>query len=60
MVDIHSILATHKNREVDATRANSGPVPIASFYAIPEIFYDEILVNYKLSRVEIVVFMAIP
>lgn len=57
MVDIHSIIATHKNREVGATRDDENSFPTADFNSIPEIFFDEILVNYKLSRVEIVILM---
>ncbi|MFG1498707.1 hypothetical protein ABMA70_00770 [Halobacteriovorax sp. XZX-3] len=57
MVDIHSIIATHKNKEVDSSKIDTNSYPIPTFSDIPEIFFDEILVNYRLTRVEIVVLM---
>ncbi len=57
MVDIHSIIATHKKREVDSSKIDANSFPVPTFSDIPDIFFDEILVNYRLTRVEIVILM---
>ncbi len=58
MDELHSILADHHSRLTKAApRFKSKKLPIASTSEIPDIFFDEILVKNKLSRVEIVVFM---
>lgn len=57
MVDIHSIIATHKDHESSETKLDANSFPVPSFSDIPEVFFDEILVNYRLSRIEIVILM---
>ncbi len=60
MVDLHSILADHRSKSkfLD-TRDNQAPprVPKASGVEIPDLFFDQILVNYKFTRIEIMVLM---
>ena len=58
MIDLHSILADHRSKVGDKTTelgasSNSNP----SLSKIPDIFFDEILTNFKLTRVEIMVLM---
>lgn len=62
MVDIHSILADHRskgkaedNQDVGGSNIALGP----STSEIPDIFFDKIIVDYKLSRIEILVLMYI-
>ncbi len=57
MVDIHSIIATHKNKEVETNQLGSLSSKSADFSEIPDILFDEILVDYKLNRVEIIILM---
>lgn len=64
MVDIHSILADHrsKTKPDDADGIETGGRnfelgPTSS--EIPDVFFDKIIVDYKLSRVEILVLMYI-
>lgn len=62
MVDIHSILADHRskaktdeNNQHVSDKHEHGP----STSEIPDIFFDKIIVDYKLSRIEILVLMYI-
>ncbi|MBY0414003.1 MAG: hypothetical protein K2Q18_07550 [Bdellovibrionales bacterium] len=63
MVDIHSILADHRSK--GKTAGNNGEQigdnhehgPGSS--EIPDIFFDKIIVDFKLSRIEILVLMYI-
>lgn len=59
MVDLHSILADHRTREnvpTDAAAISKKYVaPTAS--EIPDVFFDHILRDYKLSRIETIVLM---
>ncbi len=62
MVDIHSILADHRSKaksedthDVGGSNIEHGP----STSEIPDIFFDKIIVDYKLSRIEILVLMYI-
>ncbi len=62
MVDIHSILADHRSKakaddapDVGGRNQELGP----STSEIPDVFFDKIIVDYKLSRVEILVLMYI-
>ena len=58
MSDLHSILATHPAKLKDEMKSSHGPVhPQAETSEIPDLFFDEILVYYKLNRVEIMVMM---
>lgn len=64
MVDIHSILADHrsKGKSDDSSNADTGGRNIEfgpSTSEIPDVFFDKIIVDYKLSRVEILVLMYI-
>lgn len=59
MVDLHSILADHRSKDTVANSSdltdshNSSP----SVSEIPDLFFDDILKNFKLTRVEIMVIM---
>lgn len=65
MVDIHSILADHRSKgrekgrddehEIGGRGQEYGP----STSEIPDIFFDKIVVDFKLSRIEILVLMYI-
>ena len=62
MVDIHSILADHRSKSSTSEQdvvggSNQGHGPSTS--EIPDIFFDKIIVDYKLSRMEILVLMYI-
>lgn len=62
MDELRSILATHnpRKRASEEKKLKKEPghqPPIASIAEIPDIFFDEVLVNYKLSRNEILVLM---
>lgn len=62
MVDLHSILAEHRSKtKVTSTseKGGGGVVHDASSSEIPDIFFDKIIVDYKLSRIEILVLMYI-
>ncbi|MCR9205147.1 MAG: hypothetical protein NXH75_11245 [Halobacteriovoraceae bacterium] len=59
MVDIHEIIAGHKSRKSprgsELQNRTDSKQPTTS--EIPDIFFDEILVDYKLNRIEILVIM---
>ncbi|MDD4973148.1 MAG: hypothetical protein PHY93_02300 [Bacteriovorax sp.] len=62
MVDLQSILAEHRSKKKGDSSHNKGGVgtvlkPTSS--EIPDIFFDKIIVDYKLSRIEILVLMYI-
>ena len=57
MVDIHSILATHKTKNHDSSAVYKEGPPSPELSEIPDIFFDQILVEYKLTRTEIIVLM---
>lgn len=62
MVDIHSILADHRSKgKADESGQHIGDNhehgPSTS--EIPDIFFDKIIVDFKLSRIEILVLMYI-
>lgn len=62
-MDIHTIIKDHrvKNNGVEGEfghKIESGQGPeIASVSEIPDLFFDQILVEFKLSRIEIMVIM---
>lgn len=58
MVDIQSIIKTHKGKVSDENR-QTGLVDteMPTISEIPDLFFDNILVNFKLSRTEIIVLM---
>lgn len=55
MVDLQSILASHKQKGVTEETSDSTPSKFPTASEIPDVFFDNILVEYKLSRVDIVV-----
>lgn len=59
MEDLRTILSTH-NKNVSVSSENIRPIneeAKASTSEIPDIFFDEILLTYRLSRVEILLLM---
>ncbi len=61
-MDIHTIIAGHQPKKGDESHKNEVSKPIrnkssASFSEIPDIFFDEIIVNSKLSRIDISLLM---
>jgi len=62
MVDLHSILLDHKNKKKkgeETTVAQEDPVALPTLSEIPDIFFDKILVDFKLGRPEILVLMGL-
>lgn len=62
MVDLHSILAEHRSKvKHDDSHDNSGAEQhiVSSASEIPDVFFDKIIVDYKLNRIEILVLMYI-
>jgi hypothetical protein len=62
MVDIHSILAEHRGKVkhddiLEASGRSQDHNPSAS--EIPDVFFDKIIVDFKLNRIEILVLMYI-
>ncbi|MCO4753409.1 MAG: hypothetical protein KC478_02950 [Bacteriovoracaceae bacterium] len=57
MEDLRSILSSHHNK----SKAHATKEPVedakASASVIPDLFFDEILIQYKLSRIEIILMM---
>lgn len=62
-MDIHTIIAGHHPKKNDGTinedqKKNTAVKKVeASYSDIPDIFFDEILINTKLSRIDITVLM---
>ncbi len=62
MVDIHSVLADHKKKIVSSEEENKShdaENPTSEYVQIPDLFFDKIVVEYKLSRHDILVLMYI-
>tara|TARA_R110002072_G_scaffold64203_4_gene159630 strand:+ start:74514 stop:74939 length:426 start_codon:yes stop_codon:yes gene_type:complete len=61
MADIHRILADHrpKSNNNESPDKQVEDVPTATHSEIPDLFFDEVLVKTKFTRLEIVVFMYI-
>lgn len=62
MVDLHSILAEHRSKlKADGSHDNSGADQqiLSSTSEIPDIFFDKVVVDFKLNRIEILVLMYI-
>jgi len=58
MEDVRSIIMQHIPKKSAPSGSNREPhVKVATSCEIPDIFFDEILIEYKLSRVEILVLM---
>ena len=56
-MDIQSILATHHSKSNDHRTKDDKRTPLPSTSIIPDLFFDNVLVQYKLNRVEIMVMM---
>jgi hypothetical protein len=62
MVDLQSILAEHRSQKKMDSSQNKGELHLdnkPTFSEIPDIFFDKIIVDFKLSRIEILVLMYI-
>lgn len=64
MVDLQSILAEHRSKTNTETAhekggGGSGVLDNSSASEIPDIFFDKIIVDFKLSRIDILVLMYI-
>lgn len=58
MVDLHSILSDHRSRNSTPSKIGDDKIRLTpSVSEIPDIFFDQILVNFKLTRIEIVLLM---
>lgn len=58
MVDIHEIIAGHKPRKNDDETISARKEHLTPTTSkIPDLFFDEILVDYKLNRIEVLVLM---
>lgn len=59
MPDLHSILADHrsKRKKNSVSTRELGELKRPSTSQIPDIFFDEILKSFKLTRIEVVVLM---
>lgn len=59
MVDIHDVLAVHRSKkgpsQSEMIEGKEKTFPTTS--KIPDIFFDEILVDFKLNRIEVLVLM---
>ena len=60
MIDLHTILKDHEPRrrssnDSDPIHSIQNKIPTTS--EIPDLFFDEILVEYKLNRIEIMLLM---
>src|SRR5690554_2244544 len=60
MEDLRTILSSHQTK-IDKTKEDAAREPTeisgASFSEIPDLFFDEVLIQFKLSRVEIALIM---
>ena len=59
-MDIHTIIQGHRGKRpglggVDSKKSNNSHEP--TYSEIPDIFFDTILINYKLTRIDIMVTM---
>ncbi|MBP9682538.1 MAG: hypothetical protein KBD76_14115 [Bacteriovorax sp.] len=62
MVDLQSILAEHRSKKKAGSshdKGGGGLVHDPTSSEIPDVFFDKIIVDYKLSRIEILVLMYI-
>lgn len=60
MVDIQTILQSHHSKGGNSSSAEKSSIkddPIPTSSEIPDVFFDDILVNYKLSRGDTLVLM---
>lgn len=62
MVDLQSILAEHRSKKKESNSndlGGGGTLQAPSASEIPDIFFDKIIVDFKLNRIEILVLMYI-
>lgn len=63
MVDLQSILHSHRSKTNQKDTLHEGtdesPKIKATLAEIPDLFFDQVIVDYKLSRIEILVLMYI-
>ncbi len=60
MVDLHSILAEHRSKDkLDSSAKMVGEIVPPTTSEIPDIFFDKVIVDFKLNRIEILVLMYI-
>ena len=58
MVDLHSILADHRSKKNEhGVNSSDREVTTPTVSKIPDIFFDSILIDFKLTRVETMVVM---
>lgn len=57
MDDLQSILASHHSRDPSEGQKKDFKIPEPSISEIPDVFFDFILVHYKLNRIEIMLMM---
>jgi hypothetical protein len=59
MDDLRSILSTHHRKGISSDEVKDEPVKrdVASTSEIPDVFFDNILLHYKLNRIEICLLM---
>ncbi|MBL7664746.1 MAG: hypothetical protein JNM93_06400 [Bacteriovoracaceae bacterium] len=57
MQDIRQIIQKHRSKKTDLTVGPQKKPKTATISEIPDLFFDEILVNYKLTRIEILTLM---
>ncbi len=55
MVDLHSILASHTQKGVAEETSEQTPSKLPTASEIPDVFFDKILIEFKLSRIDIIV-----
>jgi len=59
MVDIHDVLAVHRSKknpsQSELIEGKEHNLPTLS--KIPDVFFDEVLVDFKLNRIEVLVLM---
>lgn len=61
MVDLQSILAEHRSKKVldNSNNKDGGAVSQPTSSEIPDIFFDKVIIDFKLNRIEILVLMYI-
>ncbi len=58
--DLHAILQDHRSKKKELVKDSVSEAPQdigATLSEIPDVFFDQILVDFKLSRIEIMVIM---
>ena len=55
MVDLQTILAGHRSKQKNMAENVNDVSLVASYSDIPDLFFDQILIQFKLSRIETMV-----